>query len=144
MRRDKSGPRFCRGAVRLFVYGTLRDPLVRRLVCGRRDRRPSWPAWLGHWRRGTIIGRHYPGIVRRGGGRVHGRLLRVVDPATLARLDAYETSEYWRVGVRVWTAQGWRRCQVYAARADIRVTGGWDLAGWRLSHRRAWITRLRD
>lgn len=71
---------------RVFVYGTLRQPLLRRLVTGE---------WLDA-RRARL-----PGFVRRGldlepapGGDTAGEVLTVTAPV-LARLDRYE-----RLGIR--------------------------------------------
>jgi len=71
---------------RVFVYGTLRFSLVRRLVMGSSGE-PE-PATLPGFRRRGL------NIIEEEGAEVRGLLLRV-DPAELAALDRYE-----RTGVR--------------------------------------------
>jgi gamma-glutamylcyclotransferase (GGCT)/AIG2-like uncharacterized protein YtfP len=71
----------------LFVYGTLRPTLAAdgpaRLV---EDLEVVGPASVP----GVLLDLgDYPGLIA-GAGIVHGELLRVVDPARLAALDAYE------------------------------------------------------
>ncbi len=71
--------------MRLFVYGTLRDPARLEQVIGRRV--PSRPARLrGHARREAA----YPYVVESPDGVVDGLLLEELDDAAMARLDAYE------------------------------------------------------
>lgn len=133
-----------RAAATLFVYGTLLDPAVRRLVTGRRDRCAPAPARIGHWRRIAIAGVSYPILVRRPAGVVRGLMLRGLEPRALARLDAYETDEYVRLPAVVATAAGRRRTMLYAtARPVVAAPRRWSLADWRMRHRRAFLDRLR-
>jgi gamma-glutamylcyclotransferase (GGCT)/AIG2-like uncharacterized protein YtfP len=74
------------GEHRVFVYGTLRFSLVRRLVMGSSG--DPEPATLPGFRRRGL------NITEEEGAEVRGLLLRV-DPAELAALDRYE-----RIGVR--------------------------------------------
>lgn len=71
--------------MRLFVYGTLRDPSCQQRVTGRTF--PSRPARLrDHVRREAT----YPYVIPSDGDVVDGLLLDNVDAEALARLDAYE------------------------------------------------------
>jgi gamma-glutamylcyclotransferase (GGCT)/AIG2-like uncharacterized protein YtfP len=71
--------------VRLFVYGTLRDPARQEQVIGRRV--PSRPACLRGYERHEAA---YPYVVEAPNGVVDGLLLDALDEAAMARLDAYE------------------------------------------------------
>lgn len=81
--------------MRLFVYGTLLDPLQLRRFAGRslamRD------AALRGWRRARLHGTPFP-TLRRARAVVPGALIDV-DAATLRRLDAYEGKRYRRLTV---------------------------------------------
>lgn len=97
----------------LFVYGTLLDPQVQQLVFGRRlqgrpDRLPGFEK-----RERSVSGR-YPEVCPdpAGKGFVEGQCLEV-DAADLNRADAYETTLYHRVLVRL--ASG---CQAWVYQAS--------------------------
>ncbi|MDR7416513.1 MAG: gamma-glutamylcyclotransferase family protein [Armatimonadota bacterium] len=98
--------------MRLFVYGTLRDPELVRQLTGRTF--PTEPASLPGWRL-LPPGRSrsgYPEIVPDLGGCVSGLVLHDVDPVSLRRLDAYEEG-YVRRRVRVRTERGQEEAEVY-------------------------------
>jgi gamma-glutamylcyclotransferase (GGCT)/AIG2-like uncharacterized protein YtfP len=100
--------------VRLFVYGTLRDPACLEQVIGRRV--PSRPArLLGYERREAA----YPYVVESPDGVVDGLLLDGLDDAALARLDRYEDEGrlYARRSVTVEVGAERVPCDVYVGRA---------------------------
>lgn len=74
------------GEQQVFVYGTLRNPAVRRLVVGRPV--PTEEAFLPGYRKQGLDLQPEPGA------GVHGELLTVAPPG-LSRLDRYE-----RLGLR--------------------------------------------
>ncbi|HYM66167.1 MAG TPA: gamma-glutamylcyclotransferase family protein [Patescibacteria group bacterium] len=86
----------------LFTYGTLmRGFRLHRLL----DRRA---AYLGP---GQVAGRivdlgSYPGAVPDPGGRLHGELYRVADPALWGALDSAEGPQYHRREVTVRSEDG--------------------------------------
>jgi len=92
--------------VRLFTYGTLRDPEVQRRLFGRLV--PGHPDAIPGFRLGTVIisdaaaiatsGTAVHLVVDRSGDaadRVDGTVLHLT-PAELAVADAYETADYRR------------------------------------------------
>mgnify|MGYP000045648540 CR=1 FL=1 len=98
--------------MRLFVYGTLRDPELVRRITGRTF--PTEPASLPGWRLVSPAQSRsgYPEIVPDPEGCVPGLLLHDLDPASLHRLDAYEEG-YVRRQVRVRTGSGLKEAEVY-------------------------------
>jgi hypothetical protein len=95
--------------LRLFLYGTLKDPERLAGFAGRPV--PVIPATLQGWRRVTLLDGRYP-TLRRARSLVEG-VLATVDRPTLARLMAYEGPPYRltpvgvRVGRRRVTARAW-------------------------------------
>lgn len=84
----------------VFTYGSLMfDPVWHSVVSGRGHR--STAASLAGYRRFAVLGETYPGVIAWPGGRVDGRLYLDVDPADVARLDAFEGADYDRVTVTV-------------------------------------------
>lgn len=110
----------------LFLYGTLLDPvvLVRMSGEGALARRLR-PAGLQGWRRVCLRGTPYPTLVRDQDAAVEGAVLRV-GAAALARLAAYEGSDYALVPVTVTTARGTLRARAWIAPA------------WRAEAKRDW------
>jgi gamma-glutamylcyclotransferase (GGCT)/AIG2-like uncharacterized protein YtfP len=99
--------------VSLFVYGTLlNDDLVRKLT-GRVF--PKRPATLDGFER-VEPPDDYPYITRAADERVEGCLLEGVDPASLARLDAYEGDGYLRTSVEVTVGSVRVACETYVGR----------------------------
>ncbi len=93
---------------RLFVYGTLREPHVQRLVIGRET--PGTPDVLEGYRKDEIVflSRSYPMIAPQAGASVEGLVIEVTAD-DLPRLDRYETTAYERIwvtlrsGIEAWT-----------------------------------------
>jgi gamma-glutamylcyclotransferase (GGCT)/AIG2-like uncharacterized protein YtfP len=103
--------------VRIFAYGTLRDPEIFRRVTGSAE--PclnGLPATLPGWRRAPLTGTPYDTLVRDRHAEVEG-LLMEVDRAMLARLHRYEERLYHfrRVHVTVGTV----RVPAHAWIADV-------------------------
>lgn len=95
--------------VRLFTYGTLRDPAVQRRLFGRLVQ--GVPDAIPGFRLGTVTIRDEAAIATSGtaihlvvdetgdaADRVDGIVLHLT-PAELAAADAYETADYRRVTV---------------------------------------------
>ncbi|HEX6956822.1 MAG TPA: gamma-glutamylcyclotransferase family protein [Ferrovibrio sp.] len=135
-----------------FFYGTLCDPDIRRLVLGYKpNRRQLRPAKLTGFRRKQGRGRLYPILIPAPGSVVYGELFQTMRPADVARLAAYEGSEYRarRLPVRPQGGRGSRRVQVFlAAHAP---NGGlalpphiqdWHPARWRRLHKAAFLRSL--
>lgn len=105
----------------VFAYGTLLVPEIWSAVVGREF--PSEPATLAGFHIRRVRDASFPGIVATGRPRdlVAGRVFRDVDAPSLARLDAYETDLYERIGVTVTTGSGVpRRADVYVIARDAR------------------------
>jgi gamma-glutamylcyclotransferase (GGCT)/AIG2-like uncharacterized protein YtfP len=88
--------------MRLFLYGTLRDPDLLASFAGRPV--PITPATLRGWRRVAVLSSRYP-TLRRARGVVEG-VLATVDRRTLLRLAVYEGPSYRLMPVVVHTARG--------------------------------------
>jgi gamma-glutamylcyclotransferase (GGCT)/AIG2-like uncharacterized protein YtfP len=92
----------------LFIYGTLRDPLVQLRVIGRTA--VATPDVLDGYARNSISlgGREFPILDEDTGSQVEGQVIEVT-PEELQRLDIYETSAYHRIrvtlrsGLEAWT-----------------------------------------
>ena len=78
----------------VFTYGSLMYPQVWERVVRAGYR--SAPAALDGFRRHALAGASYPGVVEQTGGRVIGRVYFNVLADDLARLDAFESTEYRR------------------------------------------------
>lgn len=78
------------GDVRLFAYGTLRDPNLLAVVLGHVFSGSRRPAVIYGFRRQHVEGFDFPAIVREEGGRIDGILLEGLSAKDLANLDAYE------------------------------------------------------
>lgn len=80
--------------MRIFAYGTLRDPETFRRAAGTTaPLAEARPAILPGWRRVTLRGTPYPTLVRDAAAQTDGLLLRV-EPKVLRRLHQYEGPAY--------------------------------------------------
>jgi hypothetical protein len=136
--------------VRVFFYGTLIDPDIRRVVLGAPTAGALRPrdAVLHGWQRRAVRGASYPMIVPRAGAMVHGILAAGLDPAACRRLIAYEGSDYVLVRVRVACADGRvRDARVFAPRPGGRLrprAANWDHAAWSMREKRAFLRAIAD
>ncbi len=124
-----------------FVYGTLVDADVRTRVLGHPIRRGRVrPAVIEGWRRVTVAGASYPGLVPESGRRVDGLLLTGVTAAEEARLIRFEGGEYEIVDVTVRAAGRDVAARMFVTRPGVAVTDDeWTLESWRRRHRRDFL-----
>lgn len=119
-------------AVRVFVYGSLLIPEIVRTVLGRTP--TATPAVLQGYRRCSLRGQAFPGLLRAPGHRTRGALIELA-PAELRRLDRYEDDFYLRRPVTVALDDGSPvRAQTYVLSAKHRrLASGraWSLATFR-------------
>lgn len=113
------------GPVRLFVYGTLRQPARVRDLLGRVPE--AVPACAPGWRAAPLTDRWYPGLVADAGSSAAGEVLEL-DARELEALDRYEGPEYDRRTIAVRLASGdeatvlayvWRSEHAGAVRAGV-------------------------
>lgn len=131
--------------MQLFVYGTLMDRDVLRVVLGR-----SFPAEhieiaeIAGFRRVYVPGCNYPMLLaHHGSGRVEGLLVHGLDVECVHRLMVFEGSEYHLVPMMVANAEG------HAVRAgvflcDRSVPPGhrdWFLEVWVRRYKRLFLRR---
>ncbi len=88
----------------VFTYGTLQLPSVMSAVIGRCP--AARPASLNGYARYRLLDYSYPGLRLEAGAVTAGVLYSGLDPAELARLDAFEDSFYRRESLAVTTATG--------------------------------------
>jgi len=86
-------------ALNVFTYGSLMYPEVWDRVV--RGRYRSAAAQLTGFRRRALTDASYPAAVSEAGARIRGRVYFDVAADDLARLDAFEASEYRREEVEV-------------------------------------------
>ena len=78
----------------LFVYGTLRDDLLRTALLGRDAPRETRAARADGWLAARVAGESYPALVRQDQAVAHGLLLNAPPRRAMTRLIAYEGEEY--------------------------------------------------
>jgi len=128
--------------MKLFVFGTLMDADVLRLILGHRlAPEQIQRASVRGWRRARVPGRAYPMLVPSPGGRVVGQLLSGLSPFDRQRLDAYEGAEYLLAPLRVFMVGG-RGLVVehYRCCRSVRPgRKGWSLAQWQRREKCGWL-----
>lgn len=121
--------------VRLFVYGTLQNPLIYQAVTG--WVRTGQPAVLHGYARYRLRGLSYPGLIAEAGAQTEGLLYADLSAPELARLDAFEDDFYHRETVRVNAGPaGVVRAEVYLippARRALLEPRPWSLAEFMLT-----------
>lgn len=129
----------------LFVFGTLLDSEVLERVLGRAIAPDALePARLAGFRRVRVRGASYPMLVVDPGSEVEGALLRGLDAAARARLDAYEGPAYRLAPVEVVDSAGARvQALVYEAVPGALEPSEepWDLARWQARDKVAFLAR---
>ncbi len=126
----------------LFFYGTLMDPEVREIVCGR-PLDTVEPAMAQGFRRVHVAGRHYPMLLSHASGWVDGLLVTRVEPEAVHRLQVYEGWEYALHPIRVRTHSGAVvMAHVFLCPPSIRPDPRqWRLDTWLLRHKRPFLRR---
>ena len=112
----------------LFVYGTLRDPVLLEGLIGRRPNARA--ASLRGWRCEFVRSRPYPGIAPDAEGCVAGDILLALAEDELAALDRYEGELYERLEVEV------------EVDVEFEVEGGVDIEGG--ARERVFVYALRE
>ena len=115
----------------LFVYGTLRDGEVFRLITGLDSREVgAVPARAPGHVAMKVAGASYPVLVAAAGEVAEGLVLTRLPAATLSPLDRYEGPGYRRAPLTVETAGGPVAAQVYVATAPPATDGRWSIETW--------------
>lgn len=86
----------------VFTYGSLMCAEIMSAVCG--YPLVGEPATVKDFRRLSVKGEVYPGLIPQSGSEVSGILYRGISGAALARLDAFEGAYYRRQRVSVYTS----------------------------------------
>ena len=123
--------------VNVFLYGTLRHPVLLALVAGREvEALAPEPAELAGYRVSRAAGEDFPLIEAAPGGRTDGLLLRNLSGTVLERLDFYELSfgyELRDVSVAVGDTEVAAR--VYFPRPGLwQADGPFSLGDWVRAH----------
>lgn len=109
----------------LFAYGTLMCGDIMREVAGCLPE--SLPGVLYGYRRRTVRGEHYPGLLQGGTSRVDGVLYRGVPACAWTRLDDFEGDMYLRQSVRIELPDGATlSAETYLVRPQFRACLGHD------------------
>ncbi len=127
----------------LFAYGTLMIDEIMEVVTGRKFK--SMDALLYGHVRCRIRDVLYPGIAKKEGSRVRGKVYRNIDDETMNRLDAFEDDVYERVAVEVVGDDGTRiDAFTYRVRDDhssFLTEEEWDPEEFREKHMRSFVER---
>lgn len=109
----------------LFVYGTLLVPEVHERVAGQKH--AMTPARLAGYKRYSLQGRVYPGIVEEAGAFVNGMLLPL--QGNIVLYDRFEGDEYFRKTVVVESGEAVIEAQTYILCEKFRhlLEGEWSL-----------------
>lgn len=132
--------------MRLFFYGTMMDPEVRRIVLAEEaEALLIQPARLGGYRRVCAKPGDYPLLVRRTAGRVHGELVSGLSPEGLCKVAHFEGPDYRPQERGVIDGAGGRiKAWVMLPRNPARATNeAWDLRRWQLRHKARLLPPLR-
>ncbi|MGV3741048.1 MAG: gamma-glutamylcyclotransferase family protein [Burkholderiaceae bacterium] len=106
----------------VFTYGSLMFPAVWARIVHAPCR--SCGVMLGDYARYAVAGEAYPGMIAQAGGVIEGVLYLDVGRQDIARLDAFEGSEYRRIAVQVRLADGRQlAAQAYLFTAAHRLAG---------------------
>ncbi len=137
--------------MRLFFYGTMRDPDVRHMVFGgRAEELIIRPAFLFGFRTCSARGGQYPVLVRRTAARARGQLVEGLRYADLLRLFHFEGPDYLpsrQLAIdpsgrrsRAWVllSDSAHQASVHQARAKT-----WRLRQWQLYRKPRMMPRLR-
>ncbi len=132
--------------MRLFFYGTLRDPDVRRLVFGERaEGLVARPALLLGFRICSARRGEFPVLVRRGGARAPGELVEGLGHGDLLRLFHFEGPDY-LPSSHVTIDDAGRRLGAWVLRPGSPPPAGaetWRLRRWQLYRKPRVLPRVR-
>ena len=124
-------------SVPLFVYGTLRDPDLRRAVLQRLDVPGAVvPATLAGFRAAYLPGRTYPGLVRSRRHSTPGALIFGLTRADQEALAAYEGPEYCLLRLHARISGKLIRVDIYLTwERPSALAPHWCLVRWRHEHK---------
>jgi len=130
----------------LFVFGTLRDPLVLELVLARDAASVSArAAWLDGHVTVTLPGESYPVLAPRRDARAPGLLLDALDAHDMARIAFFEGEEYAFEATTVVAHHagevGALLCAERSQRTGARPP--WRLEDWQREHREGFLAAAR-
>lgn len=131
--------------MRVFFYGTMMDPDVRRLVLGARaGQLVVGPALLPGYRRVQAARGDYPLLLRRAASRVRGQLAEGFGQPDLLRLLHFEGPDYLPSRERVIDPAGTPRWAcVLLNRGGLRASQrAWDYRRWQLRRKARLLPRL--
>ncbi len=124
-------------SVPLFVYGTLRDPDLRRAVLGRGDAPGTVvPARLIGFRAAKLPARTYPGLVASRRHSVAGALIHGLTDLDREALAAYEGPEYRLVRIPAQIKGRPTLLDIYVTwERPSALLPSWSLLRWRREHK---------
>jgi len=126
----------------LFVFGTLRDPLVLALVLAREAQSVTVrEAWLHGHVTVHLPGESYPVLEPRHGARAPGLLLEALDGEDMARIAFFEGEEYAFEHATVVAPDAGEVVALLCAERSQR-TGArprWRLEDWQREHRESFL-----
>lgn len=127
----------------LFVYGTLQDPDILRLVLGRvPDAAAMMAAEAPGYRAVAYPGRVYPALVAVPADSAPGLVISGLTPQEFGKLDAFEGDEYRRGRVAVLAGGQPLVAQTYLpVQAIAGDSPPWSLAAWTALHKQAMLAR---
>jgi gamma-glutamylcyclotransferase (GGCT)/AIG2-like uncharacterized protein YtfP len=108
--------------MKLFLYGTLADPIGLGRCAGRPLAAPPAPATLAGFQRVMLRRTRFPTLRRAPGQVVHGVVARVTADM-MTRLQNYESSRYRQILVRLTTQAGTIRARCFYGDAPTKI--GW-------------------
>jgi len=127
----------------LFVYGTLRDPDLFRLVTGRPLSTFSpRPFALAGWRVAKLKSAPFPVLARVLEARAPGLVIGPLAPVSIERLKRYEGPEYVLAPLR-YLGIG-ERLAIFLPCVPLEMTGDdWELEAWTAEHKPAALAAIR-
>jgi gamma-glutamylcyclotransferase (GGCT)/AIG2-like uncharacterized protein YtfP len=132
------------GKYQIFLYGTLTDrDVLARILARTLSADELEAAWLDEFRRVRALGASYPLLVPSLGAEVPGLLLRSAARADIARLNHFESCEYWAERHVVRLEDG-SACNawLYAGLPTLEPSQEpWDLATWQREHKAAFLAQ---
>ena len=127
----------------IFVYGSLMfDDVWNRVVQHRYEKQP---AVLQRYKRLSVKGKTYPGLVKSFNSKVEGVVYFDITAQDIRRLDKFEGKYYRKMPVKVLCANGYKvsaRAYVFNRRyRRLLGTSKWDPAQFQVHHLHKFIAR---